>query len=455
MHNRVSKASRVLGFGRALRHRNYRLFFAGQIISLTGGELTTFATVWMVYRLTHSPVMLGLIGFFGRAPAAMMAPVAGVLVDRWNRQRTVIVTQVAAMLQSAALAVLALTGWMTVWHLLALGAVQAVIGAFDTVARQSFLAEMIDDRADLPNAVALNSLMKNSARMLGPVLAAGIVGFVGEGWCFTIDALTSLPVIAALIAMRVALRKIPPRTGHGLREMKEGLVYVARHPIARAVLLLFTTTSLLAGSYATLLPLIAGNTLHGGPRTLGVLLSAAGFGALTGALILASRTAKEARQLEGQIQAGNAGRPGEVAGLSRPFVATIGLGCALVLLEFARSSLVAAPLLFVVGASLMVVSTSTSTFVQTTVDADKRGRVTSLWAIGFFAGAPIGALIEGELAKIVGPVHMFALVGLGCLASALVFARSIRLPPAPLLVEEAPPADADVFGQPGETTKGG
>jgi MFS family permease len=438
------------GFGRALRHRNYRLFFAGQIISLAGGELTTFATVWMVYRLTHSPIMLGLIGFFGRAPAAVIAPIAGVLVDRWNRRRTVIVTQVAAMLQSAALALFALTGRMTVWHLLTLGAVQAVINAFDTVARQSFLAEMIDDRADLPNAVALNSLMKNSARMLGPVMAAGIVGFVGEGWCFTIDGLTSLPVIAALFAMHVAPRKIPPRTGGGWREMKEGLSYVADHPVVRAVLLLFTATSFLAGSHAALLPLIAGNTLHGGPHTLGVLLSAAGFGALTGALILASRTAREARRQEAMIQAGDNVTVDRVAGLSRPLLATIGLGCAFLLLELARSTLVAAPLLFVVGASSMVVSTSTSTLVQTTVDADKRGRVTSLWAIGFFAGAPLGALLEGELAKLVGPVHMFAIVGVGCLLSGLAFARMVRVrrmppPSGPAAEQSEEPSPPDTF----------
>lgn len=297
-------------FGRALRHRNYRLFFAGQSISLAGGELTRFATVWMVYRLTGSPVMLGLVGFFGQAPAALLAPIAGVLVDRWNRQRTVIATQVAAMLQSAALACFALTGRMTVWHLVVLGAVQAVINAFDTVARQSFLGEMIEDRADLPNAVALNSLMKNSARMLGPVAAAAVVGFVGEGWCFTLDALSSLAVIAALFAMRVAPRAIPVRAGRGFHELREGLRYVARTPIVRAVVLLFTATSMLASSYATLLPLIAGGTLHGGPHTLGTLMGAAGFGALTGALILADWTGQRRDARKRSRARGTRARPG-------------------------------------------------------------------------------------------------------------------------------------------------
>jgi len=253
--------------------------------------------------------------------------------------------------------------------------------------------------------------------MIGPVAAAGLVAFVGEGACFTLDALSSIAVIAALFAMRVASRIIPPREGHGLREMKDGLAYVAKHPSVRAVLLLFAATSLLASSYATLLPLIAGGALHGGPHTLGVLMGAAGCGALTGALALASRTGQEAQQQE------EGGPPPQSVGLQRPLVAAIGLGSALLLLELAHSTLIAAPLLFVVGACLMVVSTSTNTIIQTTVEPDMKGRVTSLWAFAFFAGAPVGALVEGELAKLVGPVHMFALAGAGCLLTGLALTR--------------------------------
>ncbi len=395
----------------------------------------------MVYRLTKSPVMLGLIAFFGQAPSAALAPMAGVLVDRWNRQRTVIVTQVAAMLQAAALAFFALTGRMTVWHLLALGTAQAVLTAFDTVARQSFFAEMIDDPADLPNGVALNSLMRNAARMVGPVAAAGLVSLVGEGWCFAIDSLSTVAVIAALVAVRVTPRAIQRRGTGGLREMREGLAYVAGHPILRAVLLLFTSASLFAGSYAALLPLVAGETLHGGPQTLGVLLGAAGCGAIAGALILAKQTSREARQQEEEARGGKASAPATAVSLYRPLVATVGLGVAFLLLELARSTLVAASLLFVVGGCVMVASASTSTLVQTTVDPDMRGRVTSLWAVGFFAAAPIGALLEGWLAKAVGAVNMFAIAGVGCLASALVFARSIRFAAGPR-VEAISPADA-------------
>src|SRR4051812_19840425 len=196
----------ALRLGRALAHRNYRLFFVGQSVSLIGTWLTRFATVWMAYRLTHSGVVLGLVGFFGQAPASIIAPFAGVLVDRWDRHRVIVVTQIAAMVQSTALAFFTFTGLMTVGHLMVLGAIQAVINAFDMPARQSFLGQMIDDRADLPNAIALNSSIVNLARLLGPVFAAELVAFVGEGWCFTIDAASYIAVLGSLFAMRVPKR---------------------------------------------------------------------------------------------------------------------------------------------------------------------------------------------------------------------------------------------------------
>jgi len=412
--------------GPALRHRNYRLFFAGQSVSLAGTWITRFATVWMVYRLTGSPLMLGLVAFFGQAPAAVLAPLAGVLVDRWDRRRAVIATQIASMLQSAALALFALTGWMTVWHLLALGAVQAVINAFDTVSRQSFLGEMIEDRADLPNAVALNSLMVNGARMLGPVIAALLVGVVGEGVCFSIDAASSIPVIASLFAMRVAPRAMPSRTGRVFGEMKEGLAYAAAQPVLRAVLVLFATTSVLVGSYSTLLPVVAGDTLHGGPHTLGALMGAAGLGALLGAVLLAGRTAGDARRSARAAKDASAAPTAAVFGAGRVLAAcSLVVGVALIALEAAHSVRVATPILFVIGACWMVQSASTMTLVQTLVAPEKAGRVMSLIAVGFFGGAPLGALVEGFVAKHLGAVHALALAGAGSLVAGMVFARSL------------------------------
>lgn len=395
-----------LRLGRALRHRNYRLFFTGQGISLIGTWLTRFATVWMVYRLTHSGALLGLVAFFGQAPSSVIAPVAGVLVDRWDRHRVIVVTQIAAMLQSAALAFFAFTGLMTVWHLMVLGAVQAVINAFDMPARQSFLGQMIEDKADLPNAIALNSSMVNGARLLGPIFAAELVAFFGEGWCFAIDAASYVAVIMSLLLMHVPKKPGKRRNTHVWHEMKEGWHYVMGAPLVRAVLLLLAVTSVLGGSYTTLLPLVAGSTLKGGPHTLGILMASAGCGALAGALYLAGRQS--------------------VLGLGGVIArATLGLGAALIALRFAPNVWIATPLLFVTGMSWMVQMGSTNTIIQTVVDSDKLGRVMSLYAVAFFSGMPVGALIEGWVADLVGPMTTFLLAGAAVCAAGLWYWRAL------------------------------
>jgi MFS family permease len=336
----------------------------------------------------------------------LIAPFAGVLVDRWDRHRTIVITQIAAMLQSAALAIFAFTHTMTVWHLMALGAVQAVINAFDMPARQSFLRQMLDDPADLPNAIALNSSMVNGARLIGPVIAAELVAFFGEGWCFAIDSASYLAVIGSLLAMRVERRAPPVRGTRMWQEMVAGWRYVGNAPLVRAVLLLLAASSVLAGAYSTLMPLVAGKVLHGNPHTLGILLGAAGFGALVGALFLAQRQ--------------------RVVGLS-----TIIARCAIVLalgmiaMRLASSIYLAAPFAFLIGGGLMVQMASTNTIVQTIVDHDKLGRVMSLYGTAFFAGAPIGALLEGSLADAVGPLDTFAIAGVVMLACAIVYWRAL------------------------------
>lgn len=394
---------RVAGrMGRALRHRNYRLFFLGQGISVIGTWLTRFATSWMAYRLTGSPLVLGLVGFFGQAPTSILAPFAGVLVDRWDRHRTIIVTQVFALLQSAALAIFALTGTMTVWHLLVLGAVQGVINAFDMPARQSFLGQMIEDRADLPNAIALNSSLVNSARLIGPVIAAFLVALFGEGLCFAIDAASYIAVLASLLMMRVRRRPPRVRSGAVLTELADGLRYVWRLPLIRAVLGLLAVSSVLGGAYSTLLPIVATTTLDGGPHTLGILMSSAGCGALCGALYLASRSS--------------------VVGLLEVIqrcALTLGLG--MVALELATAMWIAVPILFVVGMSMMVQLASTNTLLQSLVDDKMLGRVISLYAVAFFGGAPVGALLEGTLASQIGAIHTFAIAGALCFISAVLF----------------------------------
>jgi MFS family permease len=396
----------VVHIGRALRHRNYRLFFAGQGISLIGTWLTRFATVWMAYDLSRSPLILGLVGFFGQAPTSIIAPFAGVLIDRWDRHRTIVITQVAALLQSAALAVFALTHTMTVWHLLVLGAVQGVINAFDMPARQSFMGQMIEDRADLPNAIALNSSMVNGARMLGPAIAAVLVAWQGAGVCFSIDAASYLAVIASLLAMRVVPRPPAARRGHVLAELGDGLRYVWGFPLVRAVLLLLAASSVLGGAYGTLLPVVAAKTLHGGPHTLGILMGSAGCGSLVGALYLASRSS--------------------VVGLATVIKhCALSLGAGLIALEFATTTAVAVPLLFIVGLSMVMQMAATNTVIQTIVEDKMLGRVISLYAVAFFGGAPVGALLEGALASQIGVIHTLAIAGAICLVCALVFAIAL------------------------------
>jgi len=418
------------------------LFFFGQGVSLVGTWLTRFATVWMAYNLAtrdsliglyvtagqvwlvyaaaNAGTILGLVAFFGQAPSAFLSPIAGALVDRWDRHRVIVITQICAALQSAALAFYTFTGRMTVWHLLALGSVQAVINAFDMPARQSFLGQMVTDKADLPNAIALNSSMVNGARLLGPVFAAALVDLFGEGWCFTIDAASYIAVIISLLLMDVPKRTIAPRTQHVWSEIVDGLRYVRRTPTVRGPLLLLAVTSVLGGAYTTLLPMVAGKTLAGGPHTLGILMAAAGCGALAGALYLANRATTE--------------------GLAAVIgYATLLLGVGLCALRWAPSVYVALPLLFACGLGWMIQMASTNTIVQSTVDQGMLGRVMSLYALAFFSGMPVGALLQGWLADQIGPMSTFLCSGLAVLACAGVYRTSFA---ARNPAVTSPPAEA-------------
>src|SRR6266436_3902219 len=230
---------------RALEHRNYRLFFSGQSLSLIGTWMTRVATSWLVNRLTGSALLLGIVGFAGQIPSFLLAPIAGVLVDRWDRHKLLIVTQILAMLQSLALAVLALTGQITVWEIIALSVFQGLINAFDMPARQAFMVEMVESREDLPNAIALNSSMVNAARLLGPSIAGILIAGFGEGWCFAIDAVSYLAVIASLLAMKVSARANVRSNGRVWADLAQGFHYVARSVPIRSILLLLALVSLM------------------------------------------------------------------------------------------------------------------------------------------------------------------------------------------------------------------
>ena len=389
---------------RALRHRNYRLFFSGQTVSLIGTWMTRIATSWLVYRLTRSSLLLGLVGFAGQIPSFLLAPVAGVLVDRWNRHRLLVVTQVLAMLQSAAMAVLALTGVINIWHVLALSLFQGVINAFDMPGRQSFVVEMVEKREDLPNAIALNSSMVNAARLLGPSIGGVIIAAVGEGWCFGIDAASYLAVIASLLLMRLTPRpRSASRGARVLPEMRAGFSYVAGSPPIRSILLLLALVSLVGMPYTVLMPVFASTILHGGPHTLGFLMAATGVGALLGAVFLANRRS--------------------VLGLGKiiPLMSAV-FGAGLIGFSLSRTLWLSIPLLFVTGLGFMVQMAASNTLLQTLVDDDKRGRVMSFYTMAFMGTTPFGSLLAGILAQRIGAPQTLLLGGAGCLAAALWFA---------------------------------
>jgi MFS family permease len=395
------------GVFRALRHRNYRLFFGGQTISLIGSWITRVATGWLVYRLTGSVLLLGVVGFCGQIPTLVLAPFAGVLVDRWNRHRILVVTQVLSMLQSFALAGLSFAGIITVRDVLLLQIAQGIINAFDTPARQSFVSEMVEDRADLPNAIALNSSMVNLSRVIGPSIGGMIIAAVGEAWCFAIDGVSYLAVIASLFAMRVALRPRPVTTTNVREELVDGFRYVTHSPPIRSALLLLALVSTMGMPFSVLMPAIARNVLRGDSHTLGFLMTASGLGALAGALYLASRHS--------------------VIGLGRIIaVAACTFGGGLVLFGLSRNLVLSLVVLTIVGGGMMVTMASTNTVLQTIVEERLRGRVMSFYTMAFLWTAPIGSLIAGVVADRVGPTNTILIGGVACILGGAWFA--VRLP---------------------------
>jgi MFS family permease len=392
---------------RALRSRNFRLFFGGQSVSLVGTWITRIATSWLVYRLTGSALLLGIVGFCGQIPTLLLAPFAGVLVDRWNRRRILVVTQALSLVQSAALAVLTLAGIITVTDILVLQLAQGVINAFDTPARQAFVSEMVEDRTHLPNAIALNSSMVNASRIIGPSIGGIIIAAVGEGWCFAIDAVSYVAVIASLVAMRLAERETPRRVARMREELAIGYRYVTGFLPVRSALLLLALVSVMGMPYTVLMPAVAGRVLHGGPHTLGFLMTASGAGALGGALYLASRSS--------------------VLGLGRAMaVASATFGVGLVAFALSRAMWLSMLVLPVVGAGMMITMASTNTIIQTVVDEDLRGRVMAFYTMAFLGTAPIGSLLAGVLADRIGAPRTILLGGLACIAAGAWFA--LRLP---------------------------
>ncbi|MCB9851876.1 MAG: MFS transporter [Phycisphaerales bacterium] len=398
------KSGRGIGFAfRALRHRNYRLFFAGQALSLIGTWITRVAIGWLVYRLTDSAFMLGLVSFVGMAPTFLVTPLGGIAADRWNRHRVLVITQVVLMLTSLLLAYFAISGTITISHIVVLSAMQGLCNAFDIPTRQAFVVDLVEGRADLSSAIAMNSMIFNSARLIGPSIAGVLIAIFGEGLCFFIDGVSFLAVISALLAMRIATAAPRKANAHVVHELRVGLGAAFGFPPIRAILLLMAMTSLMGMPYSVLMPVFADRVLHGDAMTLGFLMAASGVGALCGALMLAMR---ESVLGLGRLIAGGA----------------IVFGVTLAAFGLSRSLWLSLPLLIGAGFAMMVQNAASNTIVQTIVDDDKRGRVMGFFAMAFMGTMPFGSLIAGAMARHIGAPATVMIGGGVCSLAGLWFA---------------------------------
>jgi MFS family permease len=404
-----SAAARLSGLAmitRALRHRNYRLFFFGQGVSVIGTWMQHTALGYLVYRLTGNRLLLGVAAFCAQIPVFFLTPLAGVIADRIDRRRLVIATQTFAMIQAAVLGALTLTGAVQIWHILALGLVLGASNAFDIPTRQSFVVQMLDSPRDLPNALALNSLLVNSARIIGPAIAGRLIAAWGEGHCFLINSASYLAVVVAMLAMNV--RPLRRRVAHPsiVASLKEGARYVMGCAPIRSVLLLLAAVSLLGMPYSVQLPAFARDILHGDAQTLGTLLGAVGAGAVAAVLYMASRSS--------------------VRGLGRVMAACCALfGAALIAFGFSSWLPLSSALLAVAGFGAVVQIIGANTLVQTLVDDDKRGRVMSFHTLCFMGMGPFGNLLIGGLAQTLGVQRAVILGGAGCLVAAGAFATAL------------------------------
>ncbi|HKF52937.1 MAG TPA: MFS transporter [Candidatus Acidoferrales bacterium] len=389
---------------RALQHRNFQLFFGGQLISLIGTWMDTVAEAWLVYRLTGSSLLLGTVAFAGQIPVFLLAPIGGMVADRLNRRSIVVATQTASMILAGILAALTISGRVKVWEVVLLAALMGVVNAFDIPARQAFLVEMVG-REDLMNAIALNSSMFNGARVIGPAIAGILVASIGEGWCFFANSVSYIAVIAGLLLMKIN-RRSPEAVASMLEHIAEGFRFVQETKPIFALLLLLGLVSLVAMPYSVLMPVFAARILHGNARTLGVLMGATGVGALTGALILASRTG--------------------LKGLSKwvAFSCT-GFGAALILFSLSHWYLISVAMLVPVGFCMMVQMASSNTLIQAMVPDRLRGRTMAVYSMMFMGMAPLGSLLAGELGSRIGAQWTVALGGAGAVIGGIIFARQL------------------------------
>jgi MFS family permease len=392
---------------RALRSRNYRLFFAGQFLSLIGTWMQNVAMSWMVYRLTGSVLMLGTVSFSADIFAFLLMPFGGVLADKLDRRRALVALQTLMLLQALVLSVLVLGRTIEIWQIIALAMFLGVLNAFDMPMRQAFVVEMLEDKADLPNAIALNSSVFNAARLVGPSLAGVIIAAVGEGYCFFLNGISYAAVVIALLAMRLPEHRPRPEHGDNLRELREGFTYTFGFLPLRNIILMVSVSSLMGICYVVLMPVIARDILHGGPQTLGFLMAATGVGALIAAIYLASQKS--------------------VQGLAKfiPISSSL-FGAALVVLAFSHNFVLSLPIMLFIGLGLTAQLAASNTLLQTLVEDDKRGRVMGIYAMAFRGIAPFGSLLAGALASKIGAQYTLLIGGSSVIIGAVLF--SCQLP---------------------------
>lgn len=415
----------------AFRSRNYRLYFFGQGVSLIGSWMQNMAISWLCYRLTNSALLLGLLGFLSNLPLMLLTPLTGVLADRWNRHRMMIWIQFSAMLQALVLAVLTLGGWITIWSLITLSTTLGLINAFDAPNRHAFVADLVEDRSDLPNAIAMNSAIFNSARLIGPALAGTLISLMGEGLCFLINSLSFLAVIFGLKAMKITKKNRDKSKSKGSigSELKQGFQYTFQHRIIKMILIHFALVSMLGTSFNVLLPVVARDVLHGDALLMGFLTGSLGCGAFLAAILLA----------RGHL----------VLGLDRLIGRSSTLfGCALISLALSRNIPLSLLAMFCVGMGMVAQMIASNTYLQLTVTDDKRARVMAFYLLAFFASMPLGSLLTGFLAQLIGAPTTILLCGLACVLSSFLYLNRLQKTPLPAgQFPQSPPQERGFFSQ--------
>ncbi|MBE9043749.1 MFS transporter [Pleurocapsales cyanobacterium LEGE 10410] len=392
---------------RAFRYRNYRLYFLGQGISQIGNWSTILATSWLVYQLTDSALLLGVVGFASRIPTLFISPLAGVVADRSPRHRIIVITQILSMVQSFCLAALALTDVINVWQIIALSLFQGTVNALYMPTLQAFVKEIIEQPEDLGNAIALNSSLISSARLIGPAMAGFLVASFGAGICFLLDGISYLAVIAAFLAMKVPPTKIIPSTTSILQKLKEGFDYAYDNSAIRSMLLLLSLLGFVGLPYVILTPIFAADILQGGSETLGLLMGASALGAFIASIYLSSRS--------------------NIFGLEKAIaIAPFLLGTGFIVFSLSQVLLYSLPIMVVIGFSVILQLASTNTVLQTIVDDDKRGRLMSLVSMAFMGVVPFGNLFSGWLASQIGVTNTFVINGLVCLGGSILFIRQLK-----------------------------